>query len=185
MSRKPAFVGMSAADQLLAGTAKVSITPEDGKKPIHDKVYARSLVLDVGGERIAFVAVDLGIYTSETLVAACKERFGISHLVLSSSHTHSDPGRNHAAFYEERITQVVETAVTNMFPARISAGHRSFPQLGFNRLVVQGGRPRPRILVRGRSLHVREPRKNPLRPGRPGGRSHQDRGHATAGRAPS
>jgi neutral ceramidase len=137
LSRKPVFVGMSAAGELQAGTAKVSITPEDGKKPIHDKVYARSLVLDVGGERIAFVAVDLGIYTSENLVAACKERFGISHLVLSSSHTHSDPGRNHAAFYEERITQVVETAVKGMFPARISAGHRSFPQLGFNRLVVR------------------------------------------------
>jgi neutral ceramidase len=137
LSRKPVFVGMSAAGELQAGTAKVSITPEDGKKPIHDKVYARSLVLDVGGERIAFVAVDLGIYTSETLVAACKERFGISHLVLSSSHTHSDPGRNYAAFYEERITQVVETAVKGMFPARISAGHRSFPQLGFNRLVVR------------------------------------------------
>ena len=137
LARKPVFVGMSAAGGLQAGTAKVSITPEDGGKPIHDKVYARSLVLDVGGERIAFVAVDLGIYTSETLVAACKQRFGISHLVLSSSHTHSDPGRNHAAFYEQRITQVVETAVNGMFPARITAGHRSFPQLGFNRLVVR------------------------------------------------
>jgi neutral ceramidase len=137
LSRKPVFVGMSAAGELQAGTAKVSITPEDAGKPIHDNVYARSLVLDVGGERIAFVAVDLGVYTSETLVEACKKRFGISHLVLSSSHTHSDPGRNHAAFYEERITQVVETAVKGMFPARISAGHRSFPQLGFNRLVVR------------------------------------------------
>jgi hypothetical protein len=31
----------------------------------------------------------------------------------------------------------MEAAVNNMFPARISAGHRSFPQLGFNRLVVR------------------------------------------------
>ena len=94
-------------------------------------------MLDVGGERVAIVAVDLGIYTSEHLVAACKERFGISHLVLSSSHTHSGPGRGYAAFFEERIIQVVEAAVKDMFPARISAGHRSFPQLGFNRLVVR------------------------------------------------
>jgi neutral ceramidase len=137
LARKPVFAGMSTAGELRAGTAKVSITPEDGKKPVHDKVYARSLVLDVDGERLAFVSVDLGIYTSEKLVAACKERFGISHLVFSSSHTHSDPGRNYSAFFEERITQAVEAAVKGMFPARISAGHRSFPQLGFNRLVVR------------------------------------------------
>jgi neutral ceramidase len=137
LSRKPVFVGMSSAGQLRAGTAKVSITPEDGKTPVHDKVYARSLLLDVDGERIAFLSVDLGIYTSEKLVAVCKERFGISHLVLSSSHTHSGPGRNYAAFFEERLIQLVEAAVNDMFPARISAGHRSFPQLGFNRLVAR------------------------------------------------
>ena len=137
LSRKPVVVGMSTAGELRAGTAKVSITPDDAKKPVHDKVYARSLVLDVDGERLAIVSVDLGIYTSENLVAVCKEKFGISHLLLSSSHTHSDPGRSYAAFFEERLIQVVEAAVNNMFPARISAGHRSFPQLGFNRLVVR------------------------------------------------
>jgi neutral ceramidase len=137
LSRKPVFVGMSTAGELRAGTAKVSITPEDVKMPVHDQCYARSLVLDVDGERLAFVSVDLGIYTSEHLVAACKERFGIAHLVLSSSHTHSGPGRNYAAFFEERLIQVVGAAVNDMFPARISAGHRSFPQLGFNRLVVR------------------------------------------------
>ena len=137
LSRKPVFVGMSTAGELRAGTAKISITPEDGKKPVHDKVYARSLVLDVDGERLAIVAVDLGVYTSERLVDACKEKFGISHLVLSSSHTHSDPGRSYSALYEQRITEVVEAAMKNMSPARISAGHRSFPQLGFNRLVVR------------------------------------------------
>ena len=137
LSRKPVFLSMITTGQLRAGTAKVSITPEDVKMPVHDKVYARSLVLDVDGERVAFVSVDLGIYTSEKLVAVCKERFGISHLVLSSSHTHSGPGRNYAAFFEERLIQVVEAAVNDMFPARISAGHRSFPQLGFNRLVVR------------------------------------------------
>jgi hypothetical protein len=128
---------MSTAGELRAGTAKVSITPDDVKLPVHDKCYARSLVFDVAGERVAIVAVDLGIYISEHLVATCKERFGISHLVLSSSHTHSGPGRGYAAFYEERITQAMEAAVKNMFPAQISAGHRGFPQLGFNRLVVR------------------------------------------------
>ena len=37
-------------------------------------LHARSLVLDVAGERLAIVAVDLATYTSEHLVAVCKER---------------------------------------------------------------------------------------------------------------
>ncbi len=123
--------------ELLAGTAKISITPENTKQPVHDKVNARALVLEIAGKRLAFVSVDLGIYTSEHLVAACKEKFGLSQMVLSSSHTHSDPGGNYKEFYEEQIVQVMDTAVKNMFPARISAGHRSFPQLGFNRLIIR------------------------------------------------
>jgi neutral ceramidase len=137
LSRRPVSAGMSAAGELRAGTAKISITPDEIKMPVHDPCYARSLVLDVGGERIAIVAVDLGTYSNERLVAACKERFGISHLVLSSSHTHSAPGRGYGDFFEERITRVLEAAVKDMVPARISAGHRNFPQLGFNRLVVR------------------------------------------------
>lgn len=137
LARKPMFVSLSEAGELRAGTAKVSITPEDGKKPVHDKVYARTLVLEIGGERIAIVSVDLAIYTSESLVAACKQKFGLSQMLLCSSHTHSDPGRNYSALYEERITQALETSLKNMFPARISAGRRTFPQLGFNRLVAR------------------------------------------------
>jgi hypothetical protein len=137
LSRRPVVVGMSGAGELRAGTAKVSITPKDVKAPVHDECFARSLVLDVDGERLAIVSVDLAIYTSERLVAACKERFGIAHVILSSSHTHSDPGRSNTAFYEEQILKAVEASANGLFPARISAGHRSFPQLGFNRLVVR------------------------------------------------
>src|SRR6516162_6348117 len=86
--------------ELRAGTAKINITPENPKKPVHDPVNARALVLEVGGKRLAFVSVDLGIYTSEHLVVACKEKFGLSQMVLSSSHTHSDPGGAYKDFYE-------------------------------------------------------------------------------------
>lgn len=123
--------------QLRAGTAKITITPEETSKPVHDTCHARSLVLDVAGERIAFVSVDLGIYTSENLVAECKEKFGLSQFLLCSSHTHSGPGRGQSDFFEKQIVQVVGQAVEAMFPARIAAGHRTFPQLGFNRLVVR------------------------------------------------
>jgi hypothetical protein len=178
LSRKPVFVGMSTAGELRAGTAKVSITPEDGKTPVHDKVYARSLILDVDGERVAFVSVDLGIYISEKLVAVCKERFGISHLVLSSSHTHSGPGRNYAAFFEERLIQVMEAAVNDMFPARISAGHRGFPQLGFNRLVVRDdGHARESWFADGHYTSE-NPERIPFGPVDPEVGGHQDRRRA-------
>jgi neutral ceramidase len=122
--------------RLLAGTAKVNITPST-HETLHDSLYARTLVLDVNGERLAFVSVDLGVYTNEHAGKICKEKYGISQLMLSSSHTHSGPKEQHGAFIEEKIILAVELAVNNMFEARICAGHRSFPQLGFNRLIIR------------------------------------------------
>ena len=123
--------------ELLAGTAKIDITPENPNKPVHDHVNARVLVLQIKDKRLAFVSVDLGVYTSEQVVAACKEKFGLSQILLSSSHTHSDPGSSYKDFYEAQIIKAVGIALQNMFPARICGGHRSFPQLGFNRLVIR------------------------------------------------
>ena len=135
-----------AADgKLLAGTAKVNLTP-DSNEPLHDSVYARSLVLDVNGQRLAFVSVDLAVFTSERVERICKEKFSISQMMLCSSHTHSEPqkaGRSFTAgnpylpYYEDQIIHSVEIAVNNLFPARIAAGRKTFPQLGFNRLVIR------------------------------------------------
>jgi len=137
LATNPVPLVASRGGQLRAGTAKVNITPENPSQPVHDPVFARSLVLEVKGERLAFVSVDLGIYTSEHLEAVCKEKLGLAQVLLCSSHTHSDPGKKYAAFYEEQILKGMDVAVRNMFPARISAGQRSFPQLGFNRLIVR------------------------------------------------
>ena len=57
----------NAADVLRAGTAKVNITPQKPKYPVHDSLYARTLLLEAGGTRVAFVALDLGGYTNEKL----------------------------------------------------------------------------------------------------------------------
>ena len=74
--------------KLFAGTSKINITSKsDGA--LHDSLYARCLVLDIQGERMAFVSVDLGIYTSAEVEKLCKEKYGITQLFLSSSHTHS------------------------------------------------------------------------------------------------
>ena len=131
--------------KLLAGTSKINITPKTNE-PIHDSVYARSLVLDVNGKRLAFVSVDLAIFTSDRLEKICKEKYGLTQLILCSSHTHSEPqinnkmvfqGNSYNSFYEDQIIKVVGEAIGHLFEARIGAVQRSFPQLGFNRLIVR------------------------------------------------
>lgn len=126
---------LAISGKLLAGTAKVNIT-SPGNEALHDSLHARSLILDIDGQRLAFVSVDQGIYTSDNLVKICRQKFGVTQMFLSSSHTHSS-GQTDKSLVEKRIVQCVESAVKNMFPARIVAGHRSFPQLGFNRLIVR------------------------------------------------
>ncbi|HEV2481266.1 MAG TPA: neutral/alkaline non-lysosomal ceramidase N-terminal domain-containing protein [Puia sp.] len=134
-----------AGGPLMAGTAKVNITPRTDE-PIHDSIYARSLVLEDNDVRVAFVAVDLAVFTSERLEKICREKYGITRLMLSSSHNHSEPqpggkrsfqGNPFTAFYEDQIVKAVGEAMQHLFPARITAGRRTFPQLGFNRLIVR------------------------------------------------
>jgi hypothetical protein len=122
---------------LKAGTAKVNITPVKIDEPVHDALYARSLVLDINGERIAFVSVDEGIYFNEELEKICRDKFGITQLMLCASHTHSGSPNGNAEYIRDQIVKSVDMAVKNMFPAKICAGRKSFPQLGFNRLVIR------------------------------------------------
>jgi neutral ceramidase len=129
---------------LLAGTAKINLTPHTDE-PVHDSIYSRVLVLDANGIRLALVAVDLAVFTSDRIERVCKEKYGITQLMLCSSHTHSEPqpggkrsfqaGNPYTAFYEDQIIKAVGESVTHLFAARLSAGRATFPQLGFNRLI--------------------------------------------------
>lgn len=52
-------------DSLLAGTSKVNITPPV-KEPLHDSLFARCLVLDLNGTRLAFISVN-----NDIVIATC------------------------------------------------------------------------------------------------------------------
>ncbi|HLZ89398.1 MAG TPA: hypothetical protein VKQ52_19220, partial [Puia sp.] len=52
---------LSTQAQMLAGTAKINITPAT-VEPIHDSVFARALVLESRGVKIAIVSVDLAVF---------------------------------------------------------------------------------------------------------------------------
>ena len=124
------------ADVLKAGTAKVNITPPDSRYPVHDSLYARSLVLEAGEVRIAFISLDLGVYFSESVRRKLMQQYGLNELYLSSSHTHS--GQNpDEAFMLQRLGDVLDRAMRGRFQCRVSAGHRKFFPIAFNRLVLR------------------------------------------------
>ena len=94
--------------RLLAGTAKVDITPyvgawmagfasrDHGSEGIHDELFARALVLRSGETAVGLVGCDL-IGLSPDSVARIRERVeaeaGIpaGHVMVSCTHTHSGP----------------------------------------------------------------------------------------------
>ena len=131
---QPVFSPAITAD-LLAGTAKINITPLSGM-PLHDSLFARVLLLETSEQKIVFIALDQGIFTSSEIVKKCKEKLGISHVLISSSHTHSS-GKSDKEYINSQILKAVKEAGESKFPARISAGSRAFPKLGFNRLIVR------------------------------------------------
>ncbi|MGQ8334955.1 hypothetical protein ACUNWD_00270 [Sunxiuqinia sp. A32] len=125
----------SAETALLAGTSKINITPKI-EMPLHDSLYARILLLETAEQKLAFISVDQGIFFSEELIRECKEKLGLSQVLIASSHTHSS-GKRDAEYINSQIISAIQKAEKSMFPAYIIAGHKTFPQLGFNRLIVR------------------------------------------------
>ena len=147
-----------ARAELRAGVAKVDITPktheplwgfEDRTDPATgtlDPLYARILVLEAGGKRIAIVTLDLGRSFGEPSLDHLKEvvskSSGISCLLLSASHTHAGPviKDEYAGAppeWEQKaldaIAAAIKTASDNLQVARIGSGTGSV-FIGHNRL---------------------------------------------------
>ena len=149
----PKTHSLCAAGELYVGYAKLVITPQisikmsgysnrtERSKGVHDPLYVRVLVLDVDGYRIGIISCDLIGYYNRGILDVARERFNISHLLICSSHTHSGPNLSDSDSYarsvEKSMIDGLDIALRNMFPARISAGYVSFPQLGYNRLLLR------------------------------------------------
>lgn len=72
---------------------------------------------------------------------------------------------DHTPFFEECIIKVVGEAIGNMFPARISAGTRTFPQLGFNRLIIRKDGKARESWIGDEHYNVENPERIPFGPG--------------------
>jgi len=83
--------------RLYAGTAKADITPREEvavnlsnrKLSIRERIDARVLVLKNDETSLAIVSLDLILFSSAKVVAEAREKWGVEHVILSSTHTHS------------------------------------------------------------------------------------------------
>jgi hypothetical protein len=123
------------ANKLMAGSAKINITPPETRYPVHDSLYARSLILDIDGVRVAFLTYDSG-GGNDRFIEGLRKKYNLREVYLCQSHNHSGAS-GPREWTEAKFTQLIDEASKNMFEAKISGGHRSFPQLSFNRLIVR------------------------------------------------
>ncbi len=104
----PAGPGISntKSESIMAGAAKIDITPQNSvfiggygqdrrSTGVHDPVWARSLVLDIGGRRIAFVSLDLvGLFLEDVTKIrnrASSEHLRANDIIVSCTHNHQGP----------------------------------------------------------------------------------------------
>jgi hypothetical protein len=96
----------SAADTLEVGMGVADVTPElTDNKPIwlagkesnraatgvHDRLFARAVVLRAGGQKIALVSVDSIGLSRPTIEAARARVQGFSYVLVASTHSHDSP----------------------------------------------------------------------------------------------
>jgi hypothetical protein len=85
--------------QLLAGTAKVEITPAAEQAvnltgqplQLRDPLFARVLVLKSPQTTVAIVSVDLIVFASKKVIDEAKAKWGVDHIILCATHTHAAP----------------------------------------------------------------------------------------------
>jgi hypothetical protein len=150
----PAATAAPAAGPLQAGAAVVDITPPTGyamwgygaRKDmacvgVLDPLKARALVLDVGGQRLALVSLDLGRAppraTTEAIRTRVKKDSGVTQIFLVGSHTHHGPvievddwpkGKpSYVHTLEDKLVGVIAEATRALRPARLGAGSKEVP----------------------------------------------------------
>jgi hypothetical protein len=130
---------------LRAGAARVDITPpighplwgyggrHQGSTGVEDRLHARALVLEVGGRRLALVALDLGRAPTRTATAGVRARVArdgkIDALFLVASHTHHGPilevdtwptpTTSYVRALGQKLGDVVLAAVKDLRPAKL------------------------------------------------------------------
>ena len=162
--------GLSQGAEFRAGAAAVAITPTAGApmaggysprvaEGVHDELYAKAIVLECDGVKVAMVVCDLlGMprKIAEDARALIAQSPGIpaERVMISATHTHTGPivpnnsardpqgseladrANAYAASLPELIARSVRDADAKLAPASVSAGVGREEHLSFNRRYV-------------------------------------------------
>jgi neutral ceramidase len=150
--------GLSAQTaEMKAGVAKVDITPPLGTRMwgyfdrvkgatgVLDPLYARVLVLEAGGKRLAYVDLDLGRTfgpaSLDRLRETARQDSQIDDLIVQATHTHAGPiimdaYPNGPPAWEaddlQRISAAIHDAAEHLVPVRLGVGYGA-AYIGYNR----------------------------------------------------
>jgi neutral ceramidase len=121
--------GVNVAPALRAGAAKVDVTPSQLPRNtlgVHDRLYARAIVLDNGAATAALITLDAGSVSDATWQAVTQQlaselRIPATHVLLTATHTHSAGGQP-GADYVKKIVDAVRLARQALVPARVGYG---------------------------------------------------------------
>ncbi len=158
MSEGP--INTEGLPEIRAGSARLEITPPLGtalagyfspriSDRVEDPLYAKALVLESGGERVALVSCDVICMPADIADPArerVEERTGIpaDNVLICATHTHTGPEMRKGRLIPtndewldevpEMIAKVVERACDDMFDAVLIPGRGCEDRLGSNRL---------------------------------------------------
>ncbi|SEJ73826.1 hypothetical protein SAMN05192553_11084 [Cyclobacterium xiamenense] len=145
---------MNASSQLVAGAARLEITPPLGTiingdfvthyaQSIHDPLYAKALWLETAREVLVFVVVDICVMGQELIdeaKALIQQQLGIppGAILVSSTHTHAagsveevhlvPADRSYRRLLPSRIAGAVELASERKKAARLAFGSAHAPE---------------------------------------------------------
>jgi hypothetical protein len=151
---------LAAAEGLRAGAAAVDVSPpklpaiingnflEARSETIHDRLYARALVLDDGANRVALAVVDSCMMPRELIdhakvLASQETGIPVDRMLVSATHTHSAPSAmgalgsrpdpDYVAYLPGRIAEAIVQAAGRLEPARVGWGVVDDPEHTHNR----------------------------------------------------
>ncbi len=152
------WASVCGAQEFKAGYAKADITPTEPvymggydlrgapSDGVHgsDRLYARALVFEIGGERLLFAEADvIGIRGHDSWRAKLADATGIpvDHILLGDAHNHSAPSpspklaTNWERQFDAALLTAARQAVARLEPARIATG-LGHSRVGMNRRKV-------------------------------------------------
>lgn len=167
------FAAVSHAE-FQAGFAKTDITPQKPtpmwgygarhdalSKGVLDPLYAKAVVIQAGGEKLALVGLDLGRSPTDAMMPrirdAVKAASGVGHVMIVGSHTHYGPvielldkdgmGKGkyddavaYAGEFEQKVIDVINKAAGELRDVRIGWGSKEVP---YNRNRHWKSEPKP------------------------------------------